>query len=86
MKEAPKNHQSHARSFADACMGKGKTNSPFSVGGTLTQVLSLGTICQQLNTDLEFDRTTKKFIGNDLANELLAPPTRKGWESYYKMV
>ncbi|NWK56246.1 Gfo/Idh/MocA family oxidoreductase [Verrucomicrobiaceae bacterium N1E253] len=77
----------HEQSFIQACMGKGETSSPFSVGGELTQVLLLGVICQFLNEDLEFDPKTKQFKGNDKANKILAGPApRKGWETFYKPV
>ncbi len=74
----------HAQSFIQACMGKGTTASPFSVGAELTQVLLLGVICQRLNENLEFDPKTKQFKGNAQANEFLTgPPPRKGWEEFY---
>ena len=76
----------HFQSFVKACMGQGKTWSPFSISGELSQVLMLGCITQYLNTSLKFDREKKQFIGNDEANTLLAPPPRKGWEQFYKMV
>ena len=77
----------HAQSFIQACMGKGTTSSPFSVGAELTQVLLLGVICQRLNKNLEFDPKTKQFKGNAKANEFLTgPPPRKGWEEFYKAI
>ena len=33
--------ENHLESFVQACLGNGKTWSPFSVGGVLTQVLTL---------------------------------------------
>ncbi len=77
----------HMQSFIQACMGNGKTCSPFSVGAALTQVLNLGVICQYLNTNLDFDPATKTFKNNAAANELLnGPAPRKGWEEFYKIV
>lgn len=76
----------HMESFTQACMGRGKTESPFSVSGTLTQVLNLGMIAEYLNTDLKFDRKTQKFIGNKVANTLLSGPApRKEWADHYKL-
>jgi hypothetical protein len=67
-------------------MGHGKTESPFSVSGALTQVLNLGMIAEYLNTDLNFDRKTQKFIGNKVANMLLSGPApRKEWTDHYKL-
>ncbi len=77
----------HEQSFIQACMKKGVTTSPFSVGGELTQVLLLGVICQYLNENLEFDPKTKQFKGHAQANAILAgPPPRKSWEDFYKAI
>lgn len=79
----------HQESFIKACMGEGKTTSPFSVSAPLSQVLCMGAICQYLNPDapLKFDPKTKQFTNNADANRLLkGTPPRKGWEEYYKVV
>ncbi|MFD2257836.1 Gfo/Idh/MocA family oxidoreductase [Luteolibacter algae] len=83
--EVDRNSADHFTSFINACKGDGTTNSPFSKGGLLTQVLALGTIAQYLNTDLEFDPKAKQFVDNDAANVLLNPPARKEWEQYYQL-
>jgi predicted dehydrogenase len=76
----------HFQSFIQACMGNGKTESPFSVAGVLTQVLNLGTIAEYLNVDLQFDPKTKRFINNEAANARLAgPPPRTEWADCYKL-
>jgi predicted dehydrogenase len=78
--------RNHFDSFINACMGEGKTESPFSVSGLLTQVLNIGTIAEYLNVDLKFDPATKRFIGNDEANARLAgPPPRAEWADCYKL-
>ena len=65
----------HQKSFLLAVKGEDRTTSPFSVGGPLSQVLSLGVIAQQLNApELKFDVNAKRFIGNDAANALLEAP------------
>jgi len=77
----------HAASFVAACMGEGKTLSPFRVGGALTKTLLLGVICQRLAEELKFDRASERFVGNDRANALLdGPEPRQGWGDYYRMV
>ncbi len=77
----------HMESFIQACKGNGKTQSPFSVGGELTQLLLLGVVCQYLNKNLVFDPATKRFEDNDQANAILdGPPPRNGWAEYYKTV
>ena len=78
--------ENNGTSFAKACMGEGKTWSPFSVSAELTQVLMLGCIAQYLNTDLVFDPKTKTITNNAEANARLSIPPRKGWETFYKMV
>ncbi len=72
--------------FLVACQGKGKTNSPFSVSGPLSQVFCLGVISQRLNTKLIFDPATKTVTNNSLANEMLRGSLpRAGWEKYYQI-
>ncbi len=76
----------HGASFVQACLGNTKTESPFSVSGELTQVLSLGMIAEYLNEDLTFDPKKKRFKGNDQANFLLSgPDPRPEWAHYYKL-
>lgn len=84
--EVPVSPSNHYKNFLLACKGQEKTRSPFEIAGPLSQVFSLGVLAQQLNTKLEFNRSTKQITNNKTANEMLvgAPP-RKGWEQYYKM-
>ncbi len=80
----PKND--HAESFVQACLGNGTTESPFSVGGTLTQVLTLGVIAEFLDSDLDFDPASQRFKANEAANALLAgDPPRQEWADHYKL-
>ena len=78
--------EDHLESFVQACLGNGNTWSPFSVGGLLTQVLTLGCIAQFYNQDLEFDPKTHQITNDKSANERLSIPPRKGWEDFYKIV
>ncbi|WP_076548918.1 Gfo/Idh/MocA family oxidoreductase [Maribacter ulvicola] len=84
--EVPKSPSNHFANFLKACKGEEQCRSSFDVAGPLSQVFTLGTLAQRLNTKLKFDRTTKRITNNDLANQLLvgAPP-RKGWEEYYTL-
>lgn len=83
----PKQPWRHWENFIQACMGNSKVNSPFSISGPLTQTLLMGVVCQYLNTDLDFDLKTKRFVNNAEANVLLDGPTpRKGWENFYKAI
>ena len=75
--------ENHWANFLRAVRGETAVNSPFRVAGPLSQVFTLGCIAQRLNRTLAFDPATRRFVGDDEANALLAPPVRKGWESYY---
>jgi len=76
----------HMESFVQSCLGNGKTESPFSIGGSLTQVLNIGMIAEYLNVDLQFDPKTKRFTDNDQANALLSGPApREEWAGHYKL-
>ena len=85
--KAPKVELSHQEAFVQACLGNGKTESPFSASAALTKVLLLGVICQYLKQDLEFDPATERFKGNTAANDYLeGPKPRKGWEGFYQAI
>ncbi|MCP4607974.1 MAG: Gfo/Idh/MocA family oxidoreductase [Planctomycetes bacterium] len=86
----PEYHKSKTNHFANfllACKGQEKCLSPFEISGPLSQVFTLGTMAQKLNTKLIFDRKKKQITNNELANQLLVgTPPRKGWEEFYKLV
>ena len=84
--EVPESSSNHFANFVLACKGEEKTRSPFEVSAPLSQVFALGTIAQQLNVKIKFDRKTRQITNNSLANHLLvgAPP-RKGWEEFYRL-
>lgn len=75
----------HYANFLLACKGEEETRSPFSVSGELTQVFNLGVITQRLGGAIEFDAASKQIVGNPLANALLDPAPRKGWEEFYRL-
>lgn len=77
--------ENHGQSFVKACMGEGKTWSPFRISGELTQVLALGCVAQYYNVDLDIDPATKTITNHKAANARLSIPPRKGWEEFYKM-
>ena len=79
--------QSHMENFVQACMGNGKTTSPFRISGELTQLLHLGVTCQFLDESFDFDRKAKRVRGNARAQAILdGPEPRSGWQEYYKPV
>jgi hypothetical protein len=81
----PQKNSSHYANFLLACKGEESPRSPFSVSGTLTQVMTLGMLAQRFGGQIEFDRKDKRITNNPAANALLDPAPRKGWESYYKL-
>lgn len=84
--EVPKSPSNHFENFLKACKGEEKCRSSFDIAGPLSQVFTLGTLAQRLNTKLEFDRKNKIITNNKLANQLLVgTPPRKGWEEFYKL-
>ena len=87
LRDYPRNKSGHYLSFIRAVRGEEQTTSPFEKSGPLSQVMALGALAQRLGEKtLVFDRKTKRFVGNDLANGLLdGPPCRKGWEQFEKL-
>ena len=84
--EVPKSPSNHFENILKACKGEEKCRSSFDIAGPLSQVFTLGTMAQRLNTKLEFDRKTKKITNNELANQLLVGQApRRGWEEFYKL-
>ncbi|MGJ8640818.1 MAG: Gfo/Idh/MocA family oxidoreductase [Opitutaceae bacterium] len=81
----PQKNSDHWKNFLLACKGEEETRSPFSVAGTLSQVLNIGMISQRLGGELYFDSKTKRFTNSDAANALLDPVPRKGWETFYNL-
>ena len=80
----PKPPSNHYENFLRAVKGEEKANSPFSVGGPLSQALLLGSIAQYLNRGFKFD-PVKKVCSDPAATAMLKRPVRKGWEEYYKV-
>lgn len=84
--EYHKSETNHFMNFMNASRGLEKTLSPFEVSAPLSQVFCLGTIAQQVNQTIIFDRKSKTITNNAFANRLLkGPPPRKGWEEFYRL-
>lgn len=73
----------HYENFLLACKGQEEANSPFSVSAPLSQVFNLGVLAQRFGGELKFDAATKQITNHEVANALLDPAPRKGWEQYY---
>jgi len=85
-KITPDSKSNHYENFVLGALGEEKCRSSFDIAGPLNQVFNLGTIAMEMQTSLDFDPKTGKFVGNDAANALLkGPDPRAGWEQYYKI-
>ncbi|MGJ8651690.1 MAG: Gfo/Idh/MocA family oxidoreductase [Opitutaceae bacterium] len=78
-------NSNHYANFLLACKGEEIARAPFKVGGELTQVFNLGVLAQRLGGELKFDRKTKQITNNSVAQALLDPAPRKGWEEFYTL-
>ena len=73
----------HYSQWTRACIeGRPEScTSRFAYSARLSQMCVLGNIAQILSgTVLEFDPANRRFVDNDRANSMLAPPERKGFE------
>ncbi|MEO0793979.1 MAG: Gfo/Idh/MocA family oxidoreductase [Verrucomicrobiota bacterium] len=75
----------HWENFLLACKGEENSRSPFEVSAPLSQVFCLGVLAQRFGGELEFDSKTKQITNHSLANSLLAPAPRLGWDEYYRV-
>lgn len=78
-------NSNHYANFLLACKGDEVARSPFSVSGELTQVFNLGVLSQRFGGELEFDINSKQITNHKVANALLDPTPRKGWEEFYRL-
>lgn len=78
-------NSNHYLNFLLSCKGEEETRSPFSVSGPLCQVFNLGMIAQRLGGEIKFDPKAQKITNNPVAQALLDPAPRKGWEEFYRM-
>ena len=71
----------HYHSFVKACLGEGKTTSPFEYGAKLTEIGLLGTIAVRFpGKKLDWDAKAMKFTNSDEANAFVTQARRPGWE------
>jgi predicted dehydrogenase len=71
----------HFVTWADACRGVGRTTSPFTYAGPLTETVLLGSIAIRMPGEtLRWDSAGLRFTNVSTANDLLRKAYRKGWE------
>lgn len=74
----PRDHYHH---FADACLGKTKTESHFAQAGPMTEAIILGTVAlREPGKVLEWDSERMKIPNHPDAEKYLSRKYRKGWE------
>src|SRR5262245_49141682 len=73
--------EDHYRQFVEACRGNGKTSTPFSYAGPLTESVLLVCLATRfLTTTLEWDADGLKVTNINEANRFVRRTYRKGWE------
>lgn len=73
--------RNHYHEWVDACMGNGKTSSPFTYGSPLTEALLLGVVANRFpGQRLEWDAKNLKVKNLDEANALIRRAPREGFE------
>ncbi|MBK1875982.1 Gfo/Idh/MocA family protein [Pelagicoccus mobilis] len=71
----PRNHHGE---WVDACLGKGKTNSPFSYGGPLCETLQIGVVASRFPGEtLEWDPEAMRIKNIKEANQYLSREYRE---------
>ncbi|NLE37349.1 MAG: gfo/Idh/MocA family oxidoreductase, partial [Pirellulaceae bacterium] len=70
----------HYHEFVDACLGKGKTSTPFAYAGNLTESVLMNTIVNRFPGEkLVWDAKTLQFNNKPEANQYLRRDYREGW-------
>jgi hypothetical protein len=70
----------HYHQFIDACLGKGKTTTPFEYSGRLTETILMGTVTNPFPKEkLVWDARALKFSNKPEANRHLRRTYRDGW-------
>jgi hypothetical protein len=73
--------RNHYHQWVDACMGKGKTSSPFSYAGPLTEALLLGVVANRFpGQKLQWDADNLTVHNVKEADALLKRVPREGFQ------
>jgi hypothetical protein len=73
--------QNHYLQFVEACRGNGKTSTPFSYSGPLTESVLLGCLATRFpKILLEWDAAKLEVTNMAMANHFVRRRYRKGWE------
>lgn len=70
----------HYHQFVNACLGKGKTTTPFGYSGNLTESILMGTVVNRFPREkLIWDAQALRFSNKPEANQYLRREYRDGW-------
>jgi predicted dehydrogenase len=69
----------HHREWTEACKGRGRTFSPFSLGGPLTELLQLANLAGLVEGPIEYDALEGRVLNHPKADALLHREYRAGW-------
>ena len=73
----------HYKNFLNACQGLEPSNSPFTVGASLSEMLCLGCVGQRFGGTLKYDAKAMKITNHAEANAMLkGPKVRDNWNAY----
>ncbi|MBP1634801.1 MAG: putative dehydrogenase [Acidobacteria bacterium] len=70
----------HHRDWIDACKGGEPSSANFEAVGKMVEVVLMGAIAERVGDKLRWDRASGRFSNSALANDLITPVCRKGWE------
>ena len=69
----------HHREWVEACKGRGKTFSPFEMGGPLTELMQLANLATLVEGPFDYDAVTGRVLNSAKADQLVHREYRKGW-------
>ena len=69
----------HHREWVEACKGRGRTFSPFEIGGPLTELLQLANLATLVEGPIEYNPVSGRILNSARADQLLHREYRKGW-------
>ncbi|MBW8016691.1 MAG: DUF1080 domain-containing protein [Planctomycetes bacterium] len=83
--EPGRDNYNHYKNFLNACQGIEKSNSPFSVGAPLSEMLALGCVGQKYGGTLKYDAKNMRITNHKEADAMLrGPEVRDNWNAYDK--
>ncbi len=69
----------HHAEWVQACLGQGKTGSPFSYAGPLTEANHLGNVAYRVGKKIVWDAASMRCVGCPEADRFIRREPRPGW-------